>query len=110
MTDPAAALAVFVYFKANASDDAAVLSGLARHRQLLSLHGVHLRFWRRTGERPSNHTTWMESYENTPHPLQVLTQLISDSAAASGLTLLAQGPRHVEIFEPIEPVEPGSCV
>ena len=106
MAAPAAAVAVFIYFKANATDDAAVMSSLTRHRQTLFLHGVHLRFWRRTDERLNGETTWMESYEGAPHPLQVLTQLISESASTAGLAGLSLGPRHVEIFEPIGPVEP----
>lgn len=106
MTEPAAATAVFIYFKSSAADDDAVLSGLIRHRQKLALHGVRLRFWRRSDEQPNGQTTWMESYECAPHPLQALAQLISDSASASGLMQLAHGPRHVEVFELIEPIEP----
>jgi len=105
MADPAAGVAVFIYFKANAADDTAVRSSLIRHRQALSLHGVQLRFWRRTDERHAGQTTWMESYENAPYPLQVLTQLISESASTAGLEGLSTGPRHIETFELVDPVE-----
>ena len=49
-------------------------------------------------------TTWMEVYEGIDAAgLPAWLDRLDSVAAQSGLTDLARGPRHVEVFEPVRP-------
>ena len=103
MTDASPGVAVFIYFKADTADDAEVLARVSVHQQALAVRGVTVGVWRRIDEQPIRQTTWMETYAPSSLRTPALLQLISDSAAASGLALYARGPRHVEVFESVAP-------
>ena len=103
MTGALAGLSVFIYFKANAADDAKVLASIRAHRDTLLSHGIVLGFWRRADPEAAGTATWMETYEVGNHSMESLQTCIDASASASGLISLSQGPRHVERFERIDP-------
>ena len=103
MTGAPGRMAVFIYFKANATDDAKVLASMRTHRDTLLADGIEVSFWRRNDPDPAGAATWMETYAVGDRPLASLQSHIAASAIASGLLEHAQGPRHVERFERIEP-------
>jgi len=103
MTDALARVAVFIYFKASAADDAKVLASMRTHRDTLLADGIEVSFWRRNDPDPAGAATWMETYAVGDRPLASLQSHIAASAIASGLLEHAQGPRHVERFERIDP-------
>ena len=103
MTDAPGRMAVFIYFKAHAADDAKVLASMRTHRDTLLADGIEVSFWRRNDPDPAGAATWMETYAVGDRSLALLQSHIAASAIASGLLELAQGPRHVERFERIEP-------
>jgi hypothetical protein len=94
-------LELFIYFRAPAREDSAVLERLRRHRERLAALGISLRFWRRIdASTPGDHTTWMEGCVAPRQSIADVQARIAASARLTGLESLAQGPRHVEIFEP----------
>lgn len=103
MTHTAAQVSVFIYFKVNQDDDDRVLASMRAHRMALQAEGVDLRFWRRADKAPSGQTTWMETCSPVDCTLALLQEKLARSALATGLLALAQGVRHVEVFEQVEP-------
>ena len=103
MTGAPARLSVFIYFKANAADNAKVLASIRAHRDSLLAQGIVFGFWRRTDPEAAGISTWMETYEVGNRSMESLQACIDASALASGLAALAQGSRHVERFERVEP-------
>lgn len=94
-------LELFIYFRAHTRDDTAVLERMRLHVERLAAVGISLRFWRRIDESPSiGHTTWMEGCMAPRQSITDVQARIANSARLTGLESLAQGPRHVEIFEP----------
>ena len=103
MTGAPARLSVFIYFKANAADNAKVLASIRAHRDSLLAQGIVLGFWHRTDPEAAGISTWMETYEVGNRSMESLQACIDASALASGLAALAQGSRHVERFERVDP-------
>lgn len=103
MTGAPARLSVFIYFKANAADNAKVLASIRAHRDSLLAQGIVFGFWRRTDPEAAGISTWMETYEVGNRSMESLQACIDASALASGLAALAQGSRHVERFERVDP-------
>ena len=103
MTGAPARLSVFIYFKANAADNAKVWASIRTHRDTLLAQGIVLGFWRRTDGETAGIATWMETYEVRNRSMESLEACIDASASVSGLAALAQGSRHVERFERVEP-------
>ncbi|MBU6162178.1 MAG: DUF4936 family protein [Myxococcales bacterium] len=96
-------MSVFIYFKANAADNAKVLASIRAHRDSLLAQGIVFGFWRRTDPEAAGISTWMETYEVGNRSMESLQACIDASALASGLAALAQGSRHVERFERVDP-------
>ncbi len=115
------AVRVYVYYEAAATDDARV--GAAFERLVQGLGGAGPRdrraaLLRRFASLQSGlarrepgpaavapqATTWMEVYEGIDAAgLPAWLDRLDSVAAQSGLTDLARGPRHVEVFEPVRP-------
>ena len=95
-------VSVFIYFKANRDDDDRVLASMRAHRMALQTEGVDLRFWRRADHGPTGQTTWMETCSPVDCTLALLREKLDRSALATGLAALAQGVRHIEVFERVD--------
>lgn len=93
-------MALYVYFRAAASADAAVVAALARQCALVrDGHGIEPRLLRRPDLRDGART-WMEVYEPLePSQCRRLLEALPELASRSGLQALVDGARHVERFE-----------
>lgn len=102
MTHISSRVSVFIYFKANRDDDDRVLASMRAHRMALQNEGVDLRFWRRADPSTTGQTTWMETCSAVDCTPALLQEKLARSALATGLVELAQGVRHVEVFERVD--------
>ena len=94
------AVDIYVYYTIAVTDASRARQAVTSlQRQLGQSYDVAARVKRRV-ERLDGLQTWMEIYSQAPHGFEVVVEQL---AAEAGLTALAQGKRHVEIFEDLGP-------
>jgi len=111
----------YVYYEAAAMDDARVQAAFehlaqglvgagppgrrpALLRRFASLRSGHARHEPGPESMAPQASTWMEVYEGIDADgLPAWLDRLDAVAAQSGLSDLARGPRHVEVFEPVSP-------
>lgn len=92
---------LYVYFRSDERDSAAVLEAMERHRSALRSGGMDVCFSRRPGIE-NGLVTWMEIYRiGTATSAEVAINEIEHKALDSGLSRLARDGRHVELFIPV---------
>ena len=93
--------ALYIYFRSDERDSAAVLEAMERHRSALRSDGVDVRFSRRS-EIEKGLITWMEVYRvDEGTSAEAIRNEIERKALDSGLLRLARDGRHVELFIPV---------